>query len=152
MPDLLAGTTVKAVDTPPSQQNTQNTSGTTTSTTYTATLTGGTAAGVSFTAPTSGRVLVCNNCEMSNSAGNVTRCSYVLRTGASIGSGTVVVAANDNNAIRTDGTSAGTIRIGITDILTGLTPGSVYNAQQAFSVSAGTGTFFNKQIAVIPLP
>jgi hypothetical protein len=128
------------------------TSGTTTSTTYTATLTGGTACGVVFIPPASGSVMVINNCELSNSGANVTRCGFVVRTGGSIGTGTVIAAASDARAIRTDGTTTGVIRTACTHIVTGLIPGSTYNAQQVFAVSAGTGTYLNKNLAVIPVP
>jgi hypothetical protein len=150
MPDLLAGTTVLGADTPPTQADTQNTSGTTTSTTYTATLTGGTACGVAFTAPTSGRVLVINNSTITNSGANSTYCSYAVRTGGSIGSGTVFLAESDTNAAINQTTSA--FRFGVSRVVEGLTAGSTYNVQQSFRVAAGTGTFSGKHLAVIALP
>jgi hypothetical protein len=150
MPDLLAGTTVLGADTPPSQSDFQATSGTTTSTTYTATLTGGTACGLVFTAPTSGRVLVCNNTAIVNSATQATYCSFAIRAGGSIGSGTVFLSEADGHAILNTTTS--NARYGTTRVVEGLTPGSTYNAQQLFRVAASTGTYVNKSLHVIPLP
>jgi hypothetical protein len=126
--------------------DTQNTSGTTTSTTYTATLTGGTACGIAFTAPASGKVEIFNNCALVNSGASHALCTIRVRTGATIGSGADVVAAADANAIYHVGTNE--LRFGNSYLLTGLTAGSSYNVQQLFRVTGGTGTFLNKSLIV----
>lgn len=126
--------------------DTQVTSGTTTSTSYTATLTGGTACGLAFTAPPSGQVLVHNNCRLVNSGIFLTFCTIRVRTGSSIGSGSDVVATSDENAVTVYATTEA--RIGNTYLVTGLTPGSSYNVQQLFRVVGGTGTFLNKSLIV----
>lgn len=143
-----AGQKVRAADYPATPTDIASTSGTTTSNSFTPTLTGGTACGVSFTAPTSGTVLVINTAQMSNSGANNTRCSFFVRTGSSIGSGTTVLASADGRSNLHNGTSEeGHTRV---HPVTGLTPGSVYNVQQEFKVSAGTGTFSQKNLIVIP--
>jgi len=148
MPDLTAGTTVKGLDTPPTITDTEATSGTTTSTTFVETLTGGTTCAVVFTAPTSGRVLVHSNVRISNSGANEGFAGFVVRTGATPGSGTVVLAAADALAILHNGTTAQ--RAGISELVSGLTAGDSYNVQQAFRVGAGTGTFRDKTLTVVP--
>lgn len=129
-----------------STSSTQNTSGTTTSTTYTATLTGGTACGIAFVAPSSGKVTILNACALVNSGASHTLCTVQVRTGSSIGSGSDVLAAADNNAVYINGTAE--MRAGVAVPISGLTPGASYNVQQLFRVSGGTGTFVNKSLIV----
>lgn len=147
---LTAGQPITAADLGQAQADTQSSSGTTTSTSYTSTLTGGTACGVAFVAPASGAVLIISNCQISNSGANNSRCSFVVRTGAVVGSGGTVLAADDSRAQLHNGTTAerGSIQHPMT---TGLTPGQSYNVQQVFDVAGGTGTFSNKSLTVIPM-
>jgi len=149
MPDLTAGTTVKGLDTPPTVADSEATSGTTTSTTFVETLTGGTTCAVVFTAPTSGRVLVCCDSRVQNTGANASFVSFVVRTGGTPGSGTSVLGAADARAVLHEGTTFE--RGGIAELVTGLTPGDVYNVQQAFRVVAGTGAFANKTLTVVPV-
>jgi len=143
-----AGDVILAADFPTAVSDLQSANGTTTSTTYTPTLTGATAAGVAFVAPTSGKVLITNNARMVNSAANETYCGFTLRTGASVGSGTVVTAAADERSIIHVGTAIERQAVGY--LVTGLTPGASYNVQQEFRVSAGTGTYAYRLIIVTP--
>lgn len=131
---------------PLSVSDVQNTSGTTTSGAFTSTLTGGTACGVAFTAPASGCVLICNNAEMVNSGAFFSLCCVQVRTGSTVGSGTVVLAAANEESIYLS--SQG--RCGSTRRLAGLTPGASYNAQQMFVVGGATGTYANKSLIVVP--
>lgn len=145
-----AGQIVKAADFPDLATDTQDASGTSTATSYSTVLTGGTACGVTFVAPTSGKVNIHNTGQAVNStAANSARIGHTLRTGGSIGSGTVVQAADDARAL----TVVGTDPMAATRItpITGLTPGATYNVQQAFRVSAGTGTYSNKSLSVVPV-
>lgn len=144
------GAFVLAADFPASVVDSQNTTGTTTSTTFTATLTGGTACGVTFTAPTSGKIVVHNYSLIQNSGANDTACGWVLRTGSSIGSGTVVTSASDIRSLRHRLTTQ--VLFGAAHMVTGLTAGDVYNVQQAFRCDAGTGTFAAKELSVVPVP
>lgn len=126
--------------------DTQNTNGTTTSVTYTSTLTGGTACGIAFVAPPSGKVKIENNCRIFNSGANHSLCSIHVRNGSTIGSGTDVLAAADAQAIAYFG--ANDDRRGGSTLVTGLTPGNSYNVQQEFKVTGGTGNFSNKHLIV----
>jgi hypothetical protein len=131
-------------------------SGTTTSTTYTATLTGGTACGVTFVAPPSGMVTIFNTVERNNSAGGTySICGVEVRTGGTIGSGTVVGTTllggttDDKSVFALDYIGRNMVH----HTITGLTPGNTYNARQLFRVSgASTGTFFRKELLALPLP
>lgn len=127
-------------------EDVEATNGTTTSVTYTATLTGGTACGIAFVAPPSGKVLILNNSRIFNSGANHSLCSIHVRTGATIGSGTDVLAAADSHAIAYFGSNDD--RRGGSILVSGLTPGNDYNVQQSFKVTGGTGNFSNKTLIV----
>lgn len=127
--------------------DTQNVGGTTTSGAFTATLTGGTACGVAFVAPASGKVDIINVCETGNSnSANLALCSIEVKTGATIGSGSVVLAAGNAQAIYSGATVRGT---GIESV-SGLTPGASYNVQQKFAVTGTTGSYASKRLMVRP--
>jgi len=128
--------------------DTQITNGTTTSVTYTATLTGGTACGRVFVAPPSGIVLISMMIGMFNSGANFTAASFFVRTGGSVGSGTTFLASDDDRGLILAGTNLDQ-RSGCWTV-TGLTPGSTYNVQQNFRVSAGTGSYQRKHLIVVP--
>jgi hypothetical protein len=133
---------------PGTLSHTQDTPGTTTSTTFTATLTGGTACSLVFTAPASGKILAHNTARLLNStADGYALCSIQIRTGAVVGSGTLVVTAADTESIRTQDKDVCSSR---PRWLTGLTAGSSYNAQQLFRCVTGTATFADKNLIVHP--
>lgn len=133
-----------------SSSDQQDTTGTSTSTTYTATLTGGTACGLAFIAPPSGRALVGWSAQILNSAANYNLMTIQVRAGGSVGSGTVFLTAADNIALTWNGTLA--FRGGVTYMVNGLTSGSTYNVQTLFRVTAGTGTWHSKHLNVVPQP
>lgn len=143
----LTGDKVTGLDT---TWDTQDTSGTTTSTTYTATLTGGTACGVAFVAPFSGKVLIHNSIYCFNGAplSNFSFGSFRIRTGGTVGSGTDVLTAADTRAVVTNYVNSQTR----TQAVSGLTAGATYNVQQLFRVDGNTGTFLGKQLIVEPQP
>lgn len=146
------GQRVRAVDFTTSVNSTQNTSGTTTSTSYTATLTGGTACGVAFVAPTSGRVAIVNTADQSiSAAGQAAHLSFAVRQGSTIGSGTSVLGAADDRSMYVVNDSG---RQSFFYMLSGLTAGGSYNVQQNFRTSnaANTATFQRKTLDVFPLP
>lgn len=126
----------------------QPTSGTSGSTTYTTTISGGTACGCLFSVPSSGIVRIFNTAQMSNSTANYCFASPQVRTGGTIGSGTVILTASDDEALTMNGTVA--FRMTATRIIPGLTPGSTYNVQQLVKVGGGTGTFVRKMLEVSP--
>lgn len=153
MPDLLAGSTVRGVDTPPTVSDFQSPSFDATSLTYTTASTAGTYAdcAVTFVAPTTGRVLIHIAARMTNTvAGNASVISAEVRTGSTVGGGTVVEAADDGRAARQSGTPFN--RVGITHLLTGLTPGASYNARilHKNSASGNVASFAQRELIVQP--
>lgn len=117
---------------------------TSTSTGYTAT--GGTSVGRAFTVPPSGDVLINYAGRMSNSGSTAsTYITIQIRTGSTIGSGTVVLAASDTQAIDHAGSISD--RNGAAYLFSG-TVGSAYNVQLLHKVEAGTGTFSQRQCCV----
>lgn len=116
--------------------------GTTNSTSYTATLTsGGTNPTVTVTVPSTGMLLILINTRNSNSGTNGSSTGFVL-------SGANTRAADDETRLFNVGTSAAAY--GGHFFLTGLTPGSTTVTLQ-YKVAAGTGTFGNRRLTVIPL-
>jgi hypothetical protein len=128
--------------------DTQNASGTTTSGSFTATLSGGTACGVTFVAPPSGKVMVFNCMEIANSSGSYSYGGFQVRAGGSIGSGTVFLAVSVDTAVNANTADLRTQSRPV--LVTGLTSGSTYNVQQLFARDANTLTALRKSLTVIP--
>lgn len=122
--------------------------GTVTSGTYTGTRTGtANVVGVTFKAPQSGVVRIDWASGIFNSsAANYTLCSIEVRTGTTIGSGTIVLAASDNYALQAS--IATEIKIADWYMLSGLTPRADYNVRLMYRVFAGTGTFNRPKVLV----
>jgi hypothetical protein len=147
-----AGQIIKALDftdTVSTQSSTAETGFTSTS------YTGGTSpVGIAFTAPTSGRVEVFWHCRFeSNTAGVLVLVSAAVRTGTTVGSGTVVVAAADAQALvhAADASSGTNQRLGSGTalVISGLTAGSSYNARIEFKMNAaGNGDIFDRYLSV----
>lgn len=131
------------------QVSTQNTAGTTTATSYTATLSGGTTCSAVFVAPPSGAMLILHAGHSANSGAGSCCTSYEVRTGGTVGSGTVFKAAADTDAILNPGADG--LRTAMFDVVTGLTAGSTYNTRLMFRATSGTGTFQSKKLLVAPL-
>lgn len=128
--------------------NADATSRTTTTTSYTSTLSPANICGVAFTAPASGKVLIGWRLAMANSGANFTACSPAISTGNVVGAGTPFLAGDDGRTISTDSTTFE--GQGAPLLVTGLTPGTVYNAFLTHRVAGGTGTFLRREINVIP--
>lgn len=131
------------------------TSGTTTSTSYTNTLTTGAMCGVPFTAPPSGKVIVYFTAgSVHNTAGGSCTTSFAVKSGTTVGSGTTFpgFAANDSWSVFNQGSTANNDAASSSGFksVTGLTPGSSYNATLEYKVTAGTGTFVGRVISVVP--
>lgn len=108
--------------------------------------------GHSFVAPASGSVLVSIKAALVGvGAGSVAAMSFKIGTGATIGGGTVVFAAADDNRIASDA-AGNAIECGAATLVTGLTPGDTYNAQALYKRSGGTGNvgFSRRRINIIP--
>ena len=137
----LAGASVIATGDP--TQSEDGTDITTTSTTFEA---GSPVVGHAFMAPASGIVWVniAAWVEVAKS-GTGTRICYMgfeVRTGGTVGSGTVVLAADEERtvAIRCEGNAGDTnaVNAGSRYLLTGLTPGSIYNVRTMHKTGALT--------------
>ena len=152
MPDLLAGSTVNALDTPPTVADFETDLFTFTATTYGVTSTSGTYndCGVAFVAPTTGRVCLDYACGIRNSTTATTAMAPVVREGGSVGSGTTFLAASDDNGVvilpGTFESCFGGRRL----LVTGLTVGATYNVRLEHRVSAGTGTLNRRSVTVSP--
>lgn len=128
--------------------NADATSRTTTSTAYTTTLTPATICGVAFVAPPSGKVKILWNAELSNSGASFSLVSPQVATGGTVGSGTVVLAADDARTINHNGTTSE--RNGAITTCSGLTAGDTYNVALYHRVGSGTGTFLRREVVVSP--
>lgn len=151
MPDLLAGTIINALDTPPVVSNTQTGTFTFNATAYGIDADTGTYVdcGVAFTAPTTGRVMVWFRSQLlNNTGGQSTFTSFVVREGSTVGAGASFLAAADSRALEHAGTD--TPQQGTSEFVSGLTPGTVYNVRMEHRVTGGIGTLLNRQISVAP--
>lgn len=152
MPDLLAGTVVNALDTPPTVSDTETGSFTHNATTYGTDNDSGTYVdcGVAFTAPTTGRVTVSWRAQVDHdgTGGGFTSVSFVVRTGSTVGAGASVLAADDNRAVIMSGTDV--MQMGSSHMVTGLTPGDTYNVRLEHRVGAGVGTTERRAVRVEP--
>lgn len=118
------------------------------STSYTG---GSTPCGVVFTAPTSGRVAVHWYCYFETNTGDSVFVSVAVRVGSTVGSGEMYVSATDMRSLTSQTANADTAA-GMYRVITGLNPGSVYNAQIEFRVTSGNADILNRTIMVVPLP
>jgi hypothetical protein len=150
MPDLLAGSTVRALDTTVTVSNAQGTSVATTSTTFTTT---GTDCALTFVAPTTGRVKIHTAARMVMTPATSTGGAIIApqtRTGGTIGGGTIFEDASDPIGPSHYGDSFSSI--GRCHLLTGLTPGATYNTRLLMRTSnaAQTANFANRELIVEP--
>jgi hypothetical protein len=126
------------------------TDGTTTSTTFVNTLTTTGIRGVAFVAGASGAARVdYQTTGRTSTAGAFTLVEFEIKTGATPGSGSLIRAADDSKASAPQSDSAGQqMQHTGHDLVTGLTPGTTYNATIVYRVTAGTGTFNRRKITV----
>lgn len=123
------------------------------STSYTTTASSGTYAHcqVIFTAPVTGRVEIKTSARMINDSATA-GCLIApeTRAGGTPGSGSIVEAAADGLGPSNYGSTFS--RQGVSHLLTGLTPGSVYNTRllHKTSQSAQTATFALRELIVSP--
>jgi hypothetical protein len=141
-----------AMDTAFIDKDTTTVAGTTTSTAYTTALTGAGARNmqISLSSNGVGVLVIRNSANVRNAtAADNALCSIEVRTGATVGSGTVILAAADTQALST--TTGGAAQLSATRVTTltpadGITPNTVYNVQTWFRVNGGTGTFTNMEL------
>jgi hypothetical protein len=95
--------------------------------------------GGSFVAPSTGRVLVVISSAMDNDdASTGGRATFQVREGGSVGSGTIVHVASNDDSISLVGT--GNAEFGKTSLVSGLVAGNTYNVQMLYLRDAGAGT------------
>lgn len=152
MPDLLAGTIVTGLDTPPPASDAQAAflSPNVTSTAYAA---GAPVCGAPFVAPTTGRVTIwwsawLDNTTAGGGGGALTFVSIRVGTGGAVGGGTELLTPTDDESIANDGQAA--IRASTFYLMTGLTPGLTYNVQLMHRVSGGSGAIARRRVLVLP--
>lgn len=150
MPDFLAGQTLTPLHFPPTVSNEQAGSFTFTITSFGVTTASGTYAdcGVAFLGPATGRVVVDFGGNVLNSGASSTLLGFVIRLGATVGSGSVFEAASNAAAVGMQGTSA--VKGGRSFLVDGLTPGDPYNVRLEHRVTAGTGTCSERNVIVRP--
>lgn len=149
----LVGSTVKAADTPPSVHDDEIINQSVSSTVSQ----GSPICGVSFVAPTSGRVWVIWGGRLQGDVdGARILLSVHVRTGGTIGAGTTVSAESNQDPITNPGKGAtgAANRIGRATyrVVPGLTPGSTYNVVTEHWAATGSGTVFRRTVTVVPLP
>jgi len=138
---------------PVEAKDTSVTDGSTTSTSFTNSLTTTTTRGVVFTAPASGTVLVSGGSSGRNSVGQFTFLDFEVRSGSTIGSGTILRATDDNGSVgfQSDSTNQQGQLTFANRVVSGLTPGATYHAVLAYRVnSTGAGTYNRRWINVVP--
>lgn len=109
---------------------------------------------VVFTAPDTGRVLIHWSGaprSLSDETSPVAYISPEVRVGGVVGAGTVVLIADNARTVRTNLTGPQqAVRAGAAHLLSGLTPGSVYNARLLHRVTSEIGEFFHRTLIVAP--
>jgi hypothetical protein len=112
--------------------------------------------GTSFVAPLSGIVFVTVDAHLEeNTNGNAAYCGFELRSGGTVGSGTVIVAASTDWSVGTSNSVAagGAARVNGMKrrLITGLTPGATYNVRTMhLTTPAGSVDVFFRAITVEP--
>lgn len=114
------------------------------------------AASVVFTAPINGKVRIFLNGRLVNTS-NVATAFYIsteVRTGGTVGAGSVVLGPSNGRAIGTSvGASATIFEAGRADTLTGLTPGTTYNVQAMVICTSGSANDADQvTVEVSPVP
>lgn len=149
MPDLLAGSTVRALDTPPPAFDFADASFDLTSTSYTTTATGGAyeECAVVFIAPTSGRVKISVGARLINTGVSGTMVCPETRAGAVIGSGSIVDAVGDRGPSHYGSAYS---RASSVWVISGLTAGGSYNTRVLHKVTGNAGSVALRVLIVEP--
>jgi hypothetical protein len=117
---------------------------------------GATSVGVAFTGPPSGEVLIHFTFQIQvNINGQAAFGSIQVKTGATVGSGTLVgSAANSDRAITVgkavNASAPAIVQCSRAVRYTGLTPGSSYNVQLLHCVDGGSGSVTYREVIVQP--
>jgi len=117
---------------------------------------GSTTVGVAFTAPPSGVVVIHLSAIVSQNINTqATFVSIEVKTGGTIGSGTLVGSAANSDRGLTVGRAVNSGAVAILQagrpvLYTGLTPGNSYNVRVMHCVDGGSGTVFYREVIVLP--
>ena len=125
------------------------TTGSTTASSYTNTLTTTGIRGVSFVAPPSGLVLIHGMATGWNNNNNPSLLSVETRTGGTIGSGSVVLASDDNTASENHAGVNIPLRHKVMSRVSGLTAGTTYNAALTYRGIGGSTCFYNRRHVIV---
>lgn len=154
MPDLVSGGSVYGRDFPPSQWDQDWSS--ITNITSTAFIVGSPEVGVNFTAPSSGRVLICVGAGIQNNAATLEQAAVAYALFLESADGPVLVNADARNGVQGQGIAvSGQVRyLGGYSMEENLIPGRNYYAQLRYRSILGNGTadIASRDIGVIPLP
>lgn len=150
MADFLAGQKLTALHFPPTVGNVQNDSFTFDSGTFGIDADSGTYidCGTSFVACFTGRATILYDATLDHSTTASTEVAPVVRTGGTVGAGSVVLAASSDNAVRNVGTDDR--RYGAHYLLSGLTAGSTYNVRLEHRTSGASATVQRRSVTVKP--
>jgi hypothetical protein len=108
--------------------------------------------GVSFTAPPSGSVYVTTSGHIETlSANQHCYLSFEVRTGSTIGSGTVFFAAITDYGVGVGGQVNNRVSSSRRKLVPGLTPGAVYNARTMHLTTGGTFNIYSRELLVEPV-
>lgn len=154
MPELFAGATVYGKDFPPSQSDQDWT--VQLNITTTSYVTGTPEVGVNFTAPTSGKALVCIGAGIRNNAATTERAIVTYRVFEDSSAGSVFTSESAYRGITSCGIQVAQEYTyhGNFSLETGLTPGRNYYFQVLHRSlnGAGTADIASRDICVIPVP
>jgi len=107
--------------------------------------------GVAFIAPPSGQVSIDYSAfQVHSAAAGFSITSPEVREGTTVGAGTVVFAANDDECLQVTGTLS--IRAGAMLRLSGLTPGADYNVSLWTRTSGATASIRRRRVTITPTP
>lgn len=150
MTDYRAGTTVNALDFPPTASNRSATDVTVTSTSY---VDGTPQIATTFVAPTSGRVLVTVGGGLSGASTRRLHLAPVIKE--TNDSGATVLGANVvSRGVGCQENATGFVYMSRTTLLEGLRPGQIYFAKTQHKVvgAAGSPVFDIRDIYITPVP
>lgn len=113
--------------------------------------------GTTFVAPASSKVIVYWSGALVNDVGgNAVILSFEMKTGGTVGSGTLVGSAANSDRAITVGRAVNSGQVGMVTagnwaLYTGLTPGATYNVRMMHAADPGnTSHAFYRQIMVVP--
>jgi hypothetical protein len=114
---------------------------------------GTTTCGVAFRAPASGTVLVGSMVHYEQTTGGLTNAGPQVREGSTVGSGTVVFNPADDPGTKLGTNSQQVLAGDASAVVTGLTPGNMYNVcATVWASSGGTIMYFARRVWAIPQP